>query len=166
MVDQKFAGHFQIGFIFDCEPELPNVLRQRRACEEAQPDPVAVLFQIMSNARGVDLSSSRVSTNLEQYLRHHRGLQYSNLRSLVFRPNDRYDPGAIPTLPSLRRLICHAHSSLSTWQPPIINGSIPWASLTHISIHTMSISGSDWCTLTRCLDATPSRRIYNHARSY
>ena len=119
----------------------------------SQLDPERLLFQIISNARGVDLDDYYLTDLLKRHFPLYRDLRCANLRSLACLPKRQMSRWTIHALTSsataLRHLICHTPS----WEPPIMGGSIPWASLTYISIITVCITTAGWWTLIRSLEA-------------
>ena len=116
---------------------------RRPSMQVVQPAP---FLHIISNARGLYLNEFGVTLLQRQLSR--QNLKFPNLRSLVNIIND----GSAPATPesllhlgTLRHLVYH--------NPQTLDDSICWASLTHISIRMLYISGTGWCTLIRCLDA-------------
>ena len=133
---------------------------QSRTWEESQLDPLFLLFNIISNTRGLYLDSYAYHVLRGQSS--HCNLRCPNLRSLAMAcPTINTESLLdIPTSRSvmLRHFICEV--SRFSWEPQMLDDGVPWAYLTHISIRTPSISGAGWCTLIRRLDALQVGEFY------
>jgi hypothetical protein len=120
--------------------------RWGRIWKGMQVDPAVLFFRVLSNASGLYLNDF-VCMLLRKRLTHHN-LEFPNLRSLANLANS---PSATPIgsilhLGSLRHLIYHEPRTM-------LDNGIFWAYLTHISIRSLFISGTDWCILIRQLEA-------------
>jgi hypothetical protein len=115
-------------------------------------DLAVLFFRVLSNANSLYLNDFVCMLLRKQLSRHN--LQFTNLVSLANLANYRSATpiGPILHLGTLRYLIYHKP------QTSLDNG-IFWAYLTHISIRSLYISGTDWCILIRQLEALQVREF-------